>query len=1470
MTEPIDTSEDFTEAVAVIGMAARFPGARDVDEFWRNLRDGVESVRRFTDEEMLAEGIDPATLANPSFVRIGSILDDVELFDAAFFGFSPREAEVLDPQQRVFMECAWEALERAGYAVDGYDGWIGLFAGISMSSYLWKNLVANPQVMAAVGEFQAILSNDRDYFTTRVSYKLNLKGPSINVQTACSTSLVAVHLACQSLLSYQSTIALAGGVRINFPRHMGYFHQEGGIFSPDGHCRAFDAQGAGALFGEGVGVVVLKRLSEALADGDTIHAVIKATAINNDGSGKVGYTAPSVDGQAEAIALAHAVAGVDPETITYVEAHGSGTPLGDPIEVAALTQAFRAGTDKSGFCGLGSVKTNVGHLEAAAGIAGFLKTVLALENRTLPPSLHFETPNPRIDFASSPFYVNTETREWAVPDGAPRRAGVSSFGMGGTNVHAVLEEAPEPEPAEASRPWQLLVLSARTETALEAVTDRLAAWLEAHPGKSLADLADIAWTLQAGRRAFDFRRVLVCRGHDDAVKALAGRDPRRLFGSVKEPGDRPVVWMLSGLGEHHLRMGEGLYRDEPSFREEVDRCAGLLQPLLGVDLREALYPGGVREEDLEEGGFDLKRLLGRGSDPAGPGRLAETWLAQPALFVIEVALARLWRERGVEPAALVGYSLGEYTAAHLAGVMPLETALRVVAEWAKMIQQLPSGAMLAVPLPEEEAVRLLGTDLSLAAVNGPAFSVVAGPVEAVADLESRLATEGLTTRRLETTHAFHSRMMDPIAPRLAEILRRADLRAPDIPLISNVTGTWMTAGEATDPEYWARHLRQPVRFGAGLEELRRDPARLLLEVGPGQALATLALQHPSAASSPVPVLRSMRHPHESRADSAMLLEALGKLWLAGVEVDWAGVHTGERRRRVPLPTYPFERQRFFIELRSAPAGISLPADTSGAKIPPEVRGPKPAPGLGQHARPNLRTVFVAPRNELEEGIATIWRELLGLREVGVHDGFFDLGGNSLVAPQLVLALRDRFGVDLPVAALFDLPTVGDLAGAVERIRQEGTAAVLGQQAPVDLRAEVTLDPEINAAGLPVADWRNPRAVVLTGSTGFLGAFLLRDLLEMTSARVFCPARADSAAEAGERVRRNLESRGLWREGYADRIVPLAADLGQPLWGLSEDEFGRLAKETDAVYHCGAWVNFLYPYRVLKPINVQGTVEALRLAGSERVKAVHFVSSVSAISFRVFASGGWACEDQDLVHTEGLFGGYGESKWVAEQIVNLAQERGIPATIHRPGVVSGDSLTGAGNTRDMIWNMMKGCIQLGLAPERDFPIDVTPVDYVSRAIVHLSLRPDSIGHAFHFPNPTPLRWTAALPFLRSRGYEVETVSHRQWQRTASEIAPRIPDSALLPFLPLLAPPQTLAEEARLSELELPAPPAAVDPLEPRYDATNTEAGLAGSGITCPPVDETLLSIYLDYFVRIGWLPEPREVERAAGVEEALTP
>ncbi len=726
----------------------------------------------------------------------------------------------------------------------------------------------------------------------------------------------------------------------------------------------------------------------------------------------------------------------------------------------------------------------------------------------------------------------------------------------------------------------------------------------------------------------------------------------------------------------------------------------------------------------------------------------------------------------------------------------------------------------------------------------------------MAALESRLQAAGVSCRRLETTHAFHSRMMEPIVPRLTELLRKIPFQEPQIPLISNLTGTWMTPGEARDPEYWTRHLRQAVRFGAGMEEIWREPARLLLEVGPGQALATLAMQHPSAAGAQAPVLRAMRHQHEHRADSAALIETLGRLWLAGAKVDWQGLRGEAQRRRLPLPTYPFERKRFFIESRrNRPAAASVPSGAQGPEAAP-VAAPVSTTGsaLGLHDRPNLKHAYVEPRNDVEREIAGIWRHLLGIREVGAHDSFFELGGNSLIAPQLVLALRERLRVDLPLAALFDVPTVAEMAEAVELIRAEGSAAAVLTRKPVDLRAEVVLPPEIAAGNLPRADGLHPQAIVLTGATGFLGAHLVRDLLEMTGARLYCPARAGSAAEAGQRIRRNLESRMIWKDEYEARIVPLAADLGLPLWGLSEAEFDHLAQVADAIYHGGAWVNFTYPYHVLKDINVGGTVEALRLASRHKVKPVHFISSVAAISPRIFRDGGAAYEDSDLQETVGLFGGYGESKWVGEKIVELARSRGIPAAVYRPGVVSGDSLTGASNTRDMVWNLMKGCIQLGTAPERAFLIDVAPVDYVSRAIVHLSLRPDTVGHAFHFPSSTPMRWAEALPILRAYGYPLETVSQLDWVRKVAEVVPRSPDNALLPFLPILVPPEVLRGE-QVPVAEMPPEAPSGPPMEPRYDQSNTLAGLAGSGIACPPLDDRLLGIYLDYFVRTGWLPPP---------------
>jgi acyl transferase domain-containing protein/acyl carrier protein len=880
---------DQLDSIAVIGMAGRFPDASDVERFWKNLCTGVESVTTFADEQLLSAGVEPSLVGAPNYVKAGVLLDGVELFAAEFFGYTPREAELTDPQHRVFLESAWEALEDAGYDPDRTRLRIGVFAGTGRNSYFQNNLVSNSHLMMSLNYLERLIATDNDFLTTRVSYKLNLKGPSLTIQTACSTSLVAAHLACQSLLNRECDMALAGGVSIRIPQIAGYFYQEGSTLSSDGRCRAFDASAQGMMPGSGAGVMVLKRLADALEDGDRVRAVIRGSAINNDGAVKIGYTAPSVDGQANVIAEAQALAGVSADEITYVEAHGTGTALGDPVEVAGLTQAFRKTSQRQGFCALGSVKTNIGHLGAAAGIAGLIKVVLALQNRVLPPSLNFNRPNPAIDFASSPFYVQQTLSEWQPANGR-RLAGVSSFGIGGTNAHVVLEEAPVIRASGPSRPWQLLLLSAHTTSALDKMTKNLGAHLKNNPSSSLAD---VSYTLQRGRKTFHHRRMVVCQSLDDAVAVLESLDPRRISSHYQERAHRDVVFMFPGQGAQYPNMSLELYRTESGFREQIDRCCDLLRPYVSLDLRDILYPG---EEEVDSASQKLKQTL----------------VAQPALFVIEYALAKLLISWGVKPAALLGHSIGEYVGACLAGVFSLEDALALVAARGRLMQGLPAGSMLAVSASEEEIAPLLNERLSLAAVNSPSLCVVSGETEAVRELEEDLSKKDVACRPLHTSHAFHSKMMDPILGKFAREIEQADLHPPRIPILSSVTGTWTHSAEITTPAYWTRNLRQTVRFSNCVQELMREPDRILLEVGPGKTLGTLARQHPGG-SDKCTVLSTMRHPHEPTSDIAVILNTLGRLWLASVEVDWSGFYKNERRHRSPLPTYPFERQRYWVE-----------------------------------------------------------------------------------------------------------------------------------------------------------------------------------------------------------------------------------------------------------------------------------------------------------------------------------------------------------------------------------------------------------------------------------------------------------------------------------------------------------------------------------------------------------------------------
>jgi len=876
--------------IAIVGMAGRFPGARNVEEFWLNLRNGVESITFHTDDELTAAGVHQALLNQPDYVKASALLEDSDMFDASFFGYSPREAEVLDPQHRVFLECAWEALENAGYDSEKSNASISVYAGASRSSYI-INIYSNPDIVDSVGSFQVGISNDKDYVATRVSYKLNLIGPSVTVQTGCSTSLVAISLACQGLLNHQCDIALAGGVAISNVTRTGYVYQEGGITSPDGHCRAFDAKAEGTVSGNGAGIVVLKRVSDAIAAGDHIHAVIKGSAINNDGAAKIGYTAPSVEGQAAVIAEALAMSDTNPETISYIEAHGTGTKLGDPIEIAALTKAFRASTSKKSFCAIGSAKSNVGHLDTAAGVTGLIKTVLALQHQQLPPSLHFERPNPNIDFANSPFYVNATLAEWN-RNGTPRRAGVSSFGIGGTNAHVVVEEAPLPEPSTPGRSQHVLIISAKTDTALEAATANLCEHLKQHPDLNIADLA---YTLQVGRRDFQHRRMLVGRDITEMVAALEQLDSKQVVSSQCESGEPPVIFMFPGQGTQSIGMARELYDTEPIFRKHLTACARLLEPILGGDLISLLYPA---KDDANE----------------AAQQLGQTAFAQPALFAVEYSLAQLWMAWGVRPTAMIGHSLGEYVAACLAGVFGLEEALRLVTMRGRLMQQADKGTMLAVALPEAQAQQLCNDELSLAAINGPSMCVVSGTEAAVAEAEHQLGARGVSCRRLHTSHAFHSQMMDPILNTFATEVGKLNLQSPRIPYLSNLSGTWITDAEATDANYWARHLRQPVRFADGIQELFNAPKSILLECGPGQTLAQLAKHQPKSKAHVI--LSSLPHLQEGTSPVVHLFNTLGRVWLAGSRIDWDAFYAGQRRRRIPLPTYPFEHKRYWVERRT--------------------------------------------------------------------------------------------------------------------------------------------------------------------------------------------------------------------------------------------------------------------------------------------------------------------------------------------------------------------------------------------------------------------------------------------------------------------------------------------------------------------------------------------------------------------------
>lgn len=1075
--EPLMRTESFSaaaEGIAVVGMAARFPGAGSIAQFWQNLRAGCESVTFFSEEELLKAGLSPQILGRPEYVRAKPVIDGIEEFDAAFFGISPREAELMDPQHRLFLECAWQAIEDSGHDAWSHPGRAAVFATAGKNTYMVFNLLGHADWMHSDEVFHLLLGNEKDYLSSRVSYKLNLKGPSITIQSACSSSLVAVHMACQSLLLGECDIALAGGVSVDVPRVSGYLYRPGGILSPDGHCRAFDAAAEGTTFGHGVGVVVLRKLSDALADGDFIRAVIRGTAVNNDGAERAGFTAPSVNGQAAAIMEALAVADIPAESITYVEGHGTATPVGDPIEVHALVRAFRTRNQRRHSCAIGSVKTNIGHLAAAAGIAGMIKTVLALQHREIPPSLHFERPNPHIDFSNTPFFVNTQLRPWT-SDG-PRRAGVSSFGQGGTNAHIVLEEAPSPPSAAQSCGRHALVISAQTASAREQAARQLAEYLDQSP----FDFADVAYTLQVGRKHFNYRRVVYANSKHEAAAALRAMNSPYVFDST---------------------------------------CG----------------------------------------------------------------------------------------------------------------------------------------------------------------------------------HA------SPVAPR-------------DF--------------ETDDPQ-----------------------------------------------------------------------QRMGELWLQGASCDWRGCYAGQKRRRVPLPTYPFQRRRHWVERRE-----TLPTTLN------EQRSAVAQP-LNADSYPQVLNT-----------LSRIFADVLGVEHIGHGDNFFDLGGHSLLEAQVRGRVTRSLGVALPKGVLFDRPTIAQLADLITTLGNEANAPT-----DTDSPNEIELDAAIVPRRYRGAPRFPPRKLFLTGATGFFGIHILDEVLRSTEADVYCLVRSASTTEAYARLRKTSARYRLSAENWGPRVTVVCGDLTESRFGLAESDFKALAESVDAIYHCGACVNFGQPYRLLKAVNVGGVQEALRLSAYGRAKLLHHVSSIAVFASDLNKSLMYASEDADLGVSGRFYNGYDLSKWVAEKVVATARERALTTSVYRVGNIGGHSKTGIIEPQHIISCLIKGCIQLGMAPAGDNIINVIPVDTAAAVLVRLSLCRDAAGLNFHVVNPATVRIEELVSWLANYGYRLELRSYEEW-REAMRAAPD--DNAFKPFL-------SLFDEAPLFTNR-------------RYDDASVRKYLPNVAHDCPALNAELLHLYVSHLIRTGYL------------------
>jgi len=999
--------------IAITGISGQFPGSKDYRQFWENLKAGKELIKRYTDDELREAGVPETALQDKRYVKAFGVLSNKDRFDHGFFGYSAEEASLMDPQIRLFHEHCWRALEDAGYSSIIEKHKIGLFAGAS-SNNNWKMYAYGKAGDSAVDPFYLNMISSQNFISTLVAYKLNLRGASYYIDTACSTSLSTLHLACRSLLTRDCSIALAGGISINSKMEKGYLYQEGMVASDDGHCRAFDSQASGTASGEGVGVVVLRRLSEALKDKDPIYAIIKSSSANNDGNHKVGYTAPGVKGQAECIITAQKMAGVDPRSISYIEGHGTGTKLGDPVEIRALNEAFGTGGSEK-FCAIGSVKTNIGHLDSAAGIAGLIKTVLSLKHRQIPASLNFKEPNPEIDFEGGPFYVNTALKEWVAKGEEPLRAGISSFGIGGTNVHVILEEAPKQEEGNPGRSCQLVTLSAKTENSLTRYFETLRTFLLEEPE---IDLADMSYTFQTGRKHFPYRRSLVYGDREELLSLLASGRQKEQIVKNKE-SNRPIVFMFSGAGSQYVNMGRDLFQRESLFREEMNRGFSILNDLTGENYKDIFYPHSP--DDL---------------------RINKMLHTQPAIFLFGYSLARLMMSWGIMPKYLIGHSIGEYVAACISGVLSFEDALKLVVKRGQLMNRMPAGSMLSVPVSEQEAVRFLSDKISLAAINGPDQVVFSGDILSIEELMKTLERSDISYVKLHASQAGHSHMMEEIREDYIKALKTVVMHPPGLELISNLTGKALPSGEAVPIEYWALHMRQTVQFSRGVRTLLDTEKNMLfVEIGGGHSLTTLIRQHQTEKGKPVSV-NLIRHPKEQEDDEKYLTDRIGQLWTMGAEIDWDKYHKDEKRRRISLPTYSFEPAIHPAEV--APFNNTWTsiehstAELSGYRVKDVKEETLPGNETDMYKvdrleRSNLSTHYAEPTTSTQEKIKKIFEKFFGIEGIGVEDDFFELGGDSLKAMMLLKRIKRELDVDIKLKDFFLKGNIRLVAAKIDEI-----------------------------------------------------------------------------------------------------------------------------------------------------------------------------------------------------------------------------------------------------------------------------------------------------------------------------------------------------------------------------------------------------------------------------------------------------